>query len=39
MDGFLTLITLTVLRLVVPFGLVLALGTWLQRAQAAHRER
>jgi hypothetical protein len=38
MDALLTLLTLTLLRLVIPFGLILLLGTLVERREAAHRK-
>lgn len=37
MNAMLTLLTLTCLRLVIPFGLVLWLGTWAERREETER--
>ena len=38
MNALLTLITLTLLRLVIPFGLLFLLGTLVERREAAYRK-
>ena len=38
MEAVQFIITMTLLRLVIPFGLVLLVGTWVQRAQALPAE-
>ena len=35
MDALLTLFTLTMLRLVIPFGLILLIGTLVERREAS----
>jgi hypothetical protein len=37
MNALLTLTILTLLRLVIPFGLLVLIGTLLERREAAHR--
>ena len=37
MNALLTLFTLTLLRLVIPFGTVLLIGAWAERREAAWR--
>jgi hypothetical protein len=37
MNALLTLFTLALLRLVIPFGTVLLIGTWVEQRQAAWR--